>query len=170
MDERDGLPVRFVRRLPRARRICAHPREAGPGAPAGAAAEGIGQLFVHQAESLRLVAEGKNVVVVTPRPAGRRCATTSRSSITSSKTRHPGDVPVPDQALAEDQLHEFQEMVDAMGSDIRAFTYDGDTPQDARKAIRERASVVLTNPDMLHSGILPTTHAGPRCSRTCGMW
>ena len=40
-------------------------------------------------------------------------------------------------------------------SDIRAFTYDGDTPQDARKAIRQRANVVLTNPDMLHSGILP---------------
>jgi DEAD/DEAH box helicase domain-containing protein len=42
-----------------------------------------------------------------------------------------------------------------MGSDIRAFTYDGDTPQDARKAIRQKANVVLTNPDMLHSGILP---------------
>ncbi len=46
-------------------------------------------------------------------------------------------------------------MVEAMGSGIRAFTYDGDTPQDARKAIRERANVVLTNPDMLHTGILP---------------
>jgi DEAD/DEAH box helicase domain-containing protein len=41
------------------------------------------------------------------------------------------------------------------GSDLRAFTYDGDTPQDARRAIRERANVVLTNPDMLHAGILP---------------
>ena len=61
----------------------------------------------------------------------------------------------PTKALAEDQLHEFQAAVDAMGSEIRAFTYDGDTPQDARRAIRERANVVLTNPDMLHSGILP---------------
>ena len=42
-----------------------------------------------------------------------------------------------------------------MGADIRAFTYDGDTPQDARKKIRDLANVVLTNPDMLHSGILP---------------
>ncbi len=41
------------------------------------------------------------------------------------------------------------------GADLRAFTYDGDTPQDARKAIRQRANIVLTNPDMLHSGILP---------------
>jgi DEAD/DEAH box helicase domain-containing protein len=61
----------------------------------------------------------------------------------------------PTKALAEDQLHEFQAAVDSMGSEICAFTYDGDTPQDARKAIRERANVVFTNPDMLHSGILP---------------
>jgi DEAD/DEAH box helicase domain-containing protein len=61
----------------------------------------------------------------------------------------------PTKALAEDQLDEFHGMVEAMGSDIRAFTYDGDTPQDARKAIRQRANVVLTNPDMMHSGILP---------------
>ncbi|MDQ6707810.1 MAG: DEAD/DEAH box helicase, partial [Acidobacteriota bacterium] len=61
----------------------------------------------------------------------------------------------PTKALAEDQLHEFQTLVDETGSDLRAFTYDGDTPQDARKAIRQRANVVFTNPDMLHAGILP---------------
>ena len=69
----------------------------------------------------------------------------------------------PTKALAEDQLHEFRRAVDAMGSDIRAFTYDGDTPQDARKAIRERANVVLTNPDMLHSGILPHHTKWAKC-------
>ena len=61
----------------------------------------------------------------------------------------------PTKALAGDQLVEFQKAVDAMGSALRAFTYDGDTPQDARRAIRERANVVFTNPDMLHSGVLP---------------
>ncbi|MEI9975143.1 MAG: DEAD/DEAH box helicase [Ignavibacteriota bacterium] len=64
----------------------------------------------------------------------------------------------PTKALAEDQLHEFQSAVDAMGSEIRAFTYDGDTPQDARKAIRQKANVVLTNPDMLHSGNSAAPH------------
>ena len=58
-------------------------------------------------------------------------------------------------SATEDQLHEFQRAVEEMGSEIRAFTYDGDTPGDARRAIRQRANVVLTNPDMLHSGILP---------------
>src|SRR4029077_14707849 len=50
---------------------------------------------------------------------------------------------------------EFNASVDTMGASIRAFTYDGDTPQDARKAVRARANVVFTNPDMLHTGILP---------------
>jgi DEAD/DEAH box helicase domain-containing protein len=61
----------------------------------------------------------------------------------------------PTKALAEDQLHELQSVVDAIRSEIRVFTYDGDTPQDARKAIRGRANVILTNPDMLHTGVLP---------------
>ncbi|MGB9606025.1 MAG: DEAD/DEAH box helicase, partial [Bryobacteraceae bacterium] len=61
----------------------------------------------------------------------------------------------PTKALAEDQLHELQSLIETMASELRAFTYDGDTPQDARRAIRERANVVLTNPDMLHTGILP---------------
>ena len=74
----------------------------------------------------------------------------------------------PTKALAEDQLHEFQTAVDEMGAEIRAFTYDGDTPQDARKAIRQRANVVLTNPDMLHSGHPAAPHhAGRSFSRTC---
>ena len=64
----------------------------------------------------------------------------------------------PTKALAEDQLAEFQSAVDAVAPGVReplrAFTYDGDTPQDARRAIRERANVVLTNPDLCcHSGI-----------------
>ena len=61
----------------------------------------------------------------------------------------------PTKALAQDQLAELYAMIEALGADIGTFTYDGDTPQDARKAIRARAHVVVTNPDMLHKGILP---------------
>jgi len=49
----------------------------------------------------------------------------------------------------------LQAALDHTGTDLRAFTFDGDTPEDARRAIRERANIVLTNPDMLHAGILP---------------
>ena len=61
----------------------------------------------------------------------------------------------PTKALAQDQLAELYASIEALGADIGTFTYDGDTPQDARKAIRARAHVVVTNPDMLHKGILP---------------
>src|SRR5262249_29656663 len=65
----------------------------------------------------------------------------------------------PTKALAQDQLAELQVMCETIARDsndqIGVFTYDGDTPQDARRSIRGRAHVVLSNPDMIHSGILP---------------
>ncbi|MDQ6700727.1 MAG: DEAD/DEAH box helicase [Acidobacteriota bacterium] len=117
---------------------------------------GIEQLYSHQAESFDLTAAGKNVVIVTPTASGKTLC--YNLPVLDLLIRDPGARAMylfPTKALSEDQLHEFQALVDEMGSDIRAFTYDGDTPQDARKAIRQRANVVLTNPDMLHTGILP---------------
>ena len=60
----------------------------------------------------------------------------------------------PTKALAQDQLAELEQLAKQL-PELRMFTYDGDTPQDARRAVRARANLVLTNPDMLHSGILP---------------
>jgi DEAD/DEAH box helicase domain-containing protein len=118
--------------------------------------QGIARLYSHQAEAFNLVAAGRNVVVVTPTASGKTLCynlPVLNRLIADPDTR--AMYLFPTKALAEDQLHELQEAVDRMGSGIRAFTYDGDTPQDARKAIRERANIVLTNPDMLHAGILP---------------
>ncbi len=65
----------------------------------------------------------------------------------------------PTKALAQDQLAELHpcriELSRRSELEIGVFTYDGDTPQDARRAIRGRAHIVLSNPDMVHSGILP---------------
>jgi len=65
----------------------------------------------------------------------------------------------PTKALAQDQLAELHDLADRLlqssDAQIGVFTYDGDTPQDARRSIRGRAHVVLSNPDMIHSGILP---------------
>ena len=61
----------------------------------------------------------------------------------------------PTKALAQDQLAELHDLATRLDDCFGVFTYDGDTPSDARKAIRERGHVVLTNPDMLHTGILP---------------
>ncbi|MEP6961828.1 MAG: DEAD/DEAH box helicase [Acidobacteriota bacterium] len=117
---------------------------------------GIRQLYSHQAESFTQSAAGKNVVVVTPTASGKTLC--YNLPVLNGLMQNPNARALylfPTKALAEDQLHEFQSGVDAAGSDLRVFTYDGDTPQDARRAIRERANVVLTNPDMLHSGVLP---------------
>ncbi len=61
----------------------------------------------------------------------------------------------PTKALAQDQLAEIHDLNQRLDNRFGVFTYDGDTPSDARKAIRERSHIVLTNPDMLHTGILP---------------
>ena len=117
---------------------------------------GVKRLYSHQAEALAEIEAGRNVTIVTPTASGKTLC--YNLPVWNLLLRDPGACAMylfPTKALAEDQLHEFQGAVDEMGSAIRAFTYDGDTPQDARKAIRQRASVVLTNPDMLHSGILP---------------
>ncbi len=117
---------------------------------------GIERLYVHQAEAFEQTEAGKNVVIVTPTASGKTLC--YNLPVLNLLLRDDGARAMylfPTKALAEDQLHELQTALEEMGSDIRAFTYDGDTPQDARKAIRQRANVVLTNPDMLHSGILP---------------
>jgi len=117
---------------------------------------GIARLYSHQAEAFEHVQAGRNVVVVTPTASGKTlCYNLPVLNALMSEEGARAMYLFPTKALAEDQLHEFHGLVEEMGSEIRAFTYDGDTPQDARKAVRQRANVVLTNPDMLHTGILP---------------
>lgn len=117
---------------------------------------GVRQLYSHQAEAFERIDAGRNVVIVTPTASGKTLC--YNLPVLNLLLRDEGARAMylfPTKALAEDQLQEFHGAVEQLGSDIRAFTYDGDTPNDARKAIRQKANVVLTNPDMLHSGILP---------------
>ena len=150
-------PIRAIHHVPAAEGVFTDiPTEVRPELRAALAASGIERLYSHQAECLAHVQEGRNVVVVTPTASGKTLC--YNLPVLNAVLQEPGARAMylfPTKALAEDQLHEFQAAVNAMGAEIRAFTYDGDTPQDARKAIRQRANVVLTNPDMLHSGILP---------------
>ncbi len=125
---------------------------------------GIPQLYTHQADAFRLSGEGKNVVVVTPTASGKTLCynlPVLRTLLEDPTAR--AMYLFPTKALAEDQLHELQAGLDSMGCEIRAHTYDGDTPQDARRAIRERANIILTNPDMLHAGVLPHHTKWAKC-------
>jgi DEAD/DEAH box helicase domain-containing protein len=126
----------------------------------GLAVRGIGELYSHQAAAVRHVLAGDNVVVITPTASGKTLC--YNVPVLDAILRDPSTRAMylfPTKALAQDQLAELHALSDSVTSgtdvEIGVFTYDGDTPQDARRAIRSRAHVVLTNPDMLHSGILP---------------
>jgi len=118
-------------------------------------ARGISQLYSHQGKSWELIEKGHHVVVVTPTASGKTLC--YNLPVLQALLGQP-DARVlylfPTKALAQDQLAELEEVAKTL-PELRMFTYDGDTPQDARRAVRARANLVLTNPDMLHSGILP---------------
>jgi DEAD/DEAH box helicase domain-containing protein len=154
---RPGSPVRAIRKQEaRAGEFAPFPEALAPTLRQALAARGITQLYVHQAEAFAHAAAGRNVVVVTPTASGKTlCYNLPVLNALLADPQSRALYLFPTKALAEDQKHELQAAVEAAGSDLRVFTYDGDTPQDARRAIRERAQVVLTNPDMLHAGVLP---------------
>ncbi len=119
-------------------------------------ARGIDRLYSHQAAAFELASHGRNLVVVTPTASGKTLC--YNLPILNALVQSPEARALylfPTKALAQDQLAELDRWTEGLGDSLRTFTYDGDTPQDARKAIRARANLVLTNPDMLHTGILP---------------
>ena len=117
---------------------------------------GIHQLYTHQAHSIRATGEGKNVVVVTPTASGKTmCYNLPVLSAILQDDNARALYLFPTKALSADQVSELYELIEMMGVDVKTYTYDGDTPAAARKAVRQAGHIVVTNPDMLHSGILP---------------
>ena len=120
------------------------------------AAKGLHRLYTHQAAAAEAVHAGKNVVIVTPTASGKTLCynlPVLNEVLDNSDTR--ALYLFPTKALAQDQLAELHDLNQRLDDRFGVFTYDGDTPPDARKAIREKSHIVLTNPDMLHTGILP---------------
>lgn len=117
---------------------------------------GIGALYTHQVEAIELAMAGQSVAVVTPTASGKSLC--YLIPILDAIAREPESTAIlmyPTKALAQDQLTELRGLSDAAELELRTFTYDGDTPSGARSALRQAGQVVLTNPDMLHGGILP---------------
>ena len=120
------------------------------------AGKGIRQLYTHQAAAAEAVHAGKNVVVVTPTASGKTlCYNLPVLNAILENADARALYLFPTKALAQDQLAELHDLCRRLADRFGVFTYDGDTPSDARKAIREQGHIVLTNPDMLHTGILP---------------
>jgi DEAD/DEAH box helicase domain-containing protein len=117
---------------------------------------GITELYSHQAEALEQAKRGKHVVVSTPTASGKSLC--FHLPVLQALMADPDASAIylyPTKALSRDQEAGVQKLVRDAGLTIPAIVYDGDTPGDARRAARERCPIVMTNPDMLHSGILP---------------
>ncbi len=117
---------------------------------------GVSKLYSHQAQAFGSVMAGQHTCVATPTASGKSFC--YNLPVLQSLAEDPSTRALylfPTKALARDQEANLRTLLSDAGLDIGAITYDGDTPGDARRAAKERAGVMLTNPDMLHAGILP---------------
>jgi DEAD/DEAH box helicase domain-containing protein len=155
--DRSGEVLTAVRQIPaREARFAPMPQWVRKELAAAYSAKGIAQLYTHQAAAAEAVHSGKNVVVVTPTASGKTIC--YNLPVLNAVLENPDTRALylfPTKALAQDQLAELHDLAGRLEDRFGVFTYDGDTPSDARRAIRERGHIVLSNPDMLHTGILP---------------
>src|SRR6059058_3695608 len=132
------------------------PGELNPELVAALGRRGVERLYSHQAEAYEAVRRGRNLVVVTPTASGKTLC--YNLPILQRLLEHPEQRALylyPTKALAQDQLAELGALKSGLPIEVRVDTYDGDTPPGRRTAIREGGHVVVTNPDMLHTGLLP---------------
>ena len=132
------------------------PPGTSPSTRAALARRGIERLYQHQAHALELAAQGIDFVVATPTASGKSlCYNLPVLEAFARASDARALYLFPTKALSRDQEEGLRALLADAGLTHGAITYDGDTPGDARRAARERTGVLLTNPDMLHSGILP---------------
>ncbi len=119
-------------------------------------ARGIDQLYSHQARAFEIAKKKRSFVVSTPTASGKSLC--FHLPVLDALLRDPNARAIyffPTKALARDQEASVRELMRSSGGGVPIVTYDGDTPGDARRAAREKSQIIVTNPDMLHSGILP---------------
>jgi DEAD/DEAH box helicase domain-containing protein len=117
---------------------------------------GVHKLYSHQAAAIHAVLTGNHTVVVTPTASGKTlCYNLPVLDAVLGNPESRALYLFPTKALSQDQVAELHELIQVLGVDIKTFTFDGDTPVSARRAIRMAGHIVVTNPDMLHQGIMP---------------
>jgi DEAD/DEAH box helicase domain-containing protein len=118
--------------------------------------KGINQLYTHQRSAFDFVRKNKSIVTVTPTASGKTLC--YNLPIIQSILENPDGRALyifPTKALAQDQKSEINEIIQAAELNLNSYTYDGDTPANIRQKVRKAGHIVITNPDMLHSAILP---------------
>ena len=120
------------------------------------ARRGVRAPYSHQAEAIDHALSGRNTVVVTPTASGKTAC--YNAPVLNAILRDPSARALylfPTKALAQDQLDELRSLTAGLDAEIRTYTYDGDTPPGARRALRDAGQIVISNPDMLHTAVLP---------------
>jgi DEAD/DEAH box helicase domain-containing protein len=131
------------------------PEELAPALRAALCARGVAQLYSHQRAAWEHISAGRHTVVVTPTASGKTLCYNLPVLNAAIRDRAKALYLFPTKALAQDQVAEILELNKSGQLNVRAYTFDGDTPGDARKAVRTKGDIVVSNPDMLHQGILP---------------
>ncbi len=117
---------------------------------------GVLNLYSHQAETYRLVRGGQNVTVVTPTASGKTlCYNLPVLQTLLERPEARALYLFPTKALSQDQQAELNESIIFGSLPVKVATYDGDTPASLRVSARETGQIIISNPDMVHSGILP---------------
>ncbi|NMD70362.1 DEAD/DEAH box helicase [Bacillus sp. DNRA2] len=117
---------------------------------------GIGRLYTHQSSAYAAVSKEKSIVAVTPTASGKTLC--YNLPVLQELLNHSSSRALymfPTKALAQDQKSELNELIQEGELDLNCFTYDGDTAANIRQKVRRSGHIVITNPDMLHSAILP---------------
>ncbi len=149
----DGRLVREAREGPGPARHAETPVELHPRLLAGLAKVGVERLYEHQAEALAAAWRGPTIVTTGTASGKSMCFNLPTLDVLCRDSRARAIYLYPTKALAQDQARALAAF--GLSKEVRPAIYDGDTPREARAEIRRRANIVLTNPDMLHVGILP---------------
>ncbi|MDF2938043.1 MAG: box helicase domain protein [Paenibacillaceae bacterium] len=141
---------------PQDARLRPMPDNVDPRIKAALANRGIENLYTHQFTAYETVRKKENIVAVTPTASGKTlCYNLPVLQEIAEDDSSRALYLFPTKALAQDQKSELNEIISEMGIDIKSFTYDGDTSPAIRQIVKQVGHIVITNPDMLHSGILP---------------
>ncbi|MEQ8819776.1 MAG: DEAD/DEAH box helicase [Sumerlaeia bacterium] len=149
--------VMHVERLPaKPPQYGAWPANLDPRLRGALAAYGVERPYTHQAATIEHALAGRHTVVVTPTASGKTlCYNVPVVQKILEDPQARALYFFPTKALSHDQYRELYKLTTAAGGDIKVFTYDGDTNPHTRRALRSAGQIVMTNPDMLHTGILP---------------
>lgn len=132
------------------------PEDLHPSIQKALQSRGIEQLYTHQRQAFDFAQQGKSYTAVTPTASGKSLC--YHLPVLQKILEDPSSRAIylfPTKALAQDQKADLNEIIELMGEEILSYTYDGDTAPAIRQKVRKAGHIVMTNPDMLHSGILP---------------